>query len=71
MMEMPVGREDFADIRERGAYYSDKTGFLCDLAKEEIPYFLSRPRRFGKTLLLSTLEYILRGREDLFKGLEI
>ena len=71
MTKMPIGRDDFADIRQRGEYYSDKTGLLCDLAKREAPYFLSRPRRFGRTLLLNTLEYILRGREDLFKGLEI
>ena len=79
MIKMAILQPDFADIRLRGEFYSDKTGLLCDMAKQGVDmakwhgvtYYLFRPRGFGKTLLVSTFEYILRGREDLFKGLEI
>jgi hypothetical protein len=62
---------DFASIRQDGCYYADKTRLLYQLVREKTPYFLSRPRRFGKTLLVSTLKYILQGRRDLFQGLWI
>jgi hypothetical protein len=65
------GIADFQRLRAMGVPYADKTGLLYNLAMEEGTYFLSRPRRFGKTLLVSTLECILRGRRELFKGLWI
>ncbi|MDR1871129.1 MAG: AAA family ATPase, partial [Deltaproteobacteria bacterium] len=68
---LPIGAANFRLIREYGLYYADKTKFLYPIVKAPLPYFLSRPRRFGKTLLLETLECILRGQKDLFKGLWI
>jgi hypothetical protein len=67
----PVGGTDFAIIRQNGDYYEDKTEFLYHIAKRPYPFFLARPRQFGKTLLVDTLERILEGRRDLFKGLWI
>lgn len=58
-------------LREDGYVYVDKTGFIEKLIKEGKYYFLSRPRRFGKSLLLSTIEAFYQGRKDLFEGLEI
>ena len=49
----------------------DKTALVYKLAREGKPYFISRPRRFGKRLLLSTMEYYFLGKKDLFKGLAI
>ncbi|MDR1870709.1 MAG: AAA family ATPase, partial [Deltaproteobacteria bacterium] len=66
-----LGATDFANIRQNGDYYADKTKFLYQIAKLPFPFFLSRPRRFGKTLLLDTLNCILEGRRYLFKGLWI
>ena len=64
---------DFAKLRQNGCIYVDKTAILhelmCDPGRSL--YFISRPRRFGKSLMLSTLECIFRGRRDLFKGLAI
>jgi hypothetical protein len=54
-----------------GDYYADKTKILYELVKKPDPFSLSRPRRFGKTLLVSTLESILLGRKELFEGLWI
>ncbi|MDR1873153.1 MAG: AAA family ATPase, partial [Deltaproteobacteria bacterium] len=71
MRELPVGTSDFIDIRKCGDYYADKTKFLYKLVKRRRPFFLSRPRRFGKTLLVSSLECLLRGKRELFKGLWI
>ncbi|MDR1873287.1 MAG: AAA family ATPase, partial [Deltaproteobacteria bacterium] len=68
---MPVGTTDFATIRQLGDYYADKTQFLYHIARRPTTCFLSRPRRFGKTFLLSALKYLLQGRRDLFKGLWI
>ena len=68
---LPIGIQDFEDLRNRGCIYVDKTAYVYKLAKEGKPYFLSRPRRFGKSLLLSTLEYYFLGKKDLFKGLAI
>ncbi|MDR1872831.1 MAG: ATP-binding protein, partial [Deltaproteobacteria bacterium] len=69
--ELPVGAADFASIRQNNDYYADKTKFLYQIARRPYPYFLSRPRRFGKTLLVSTLKCLLEGRRELFKGLWI
>ncbi|WP_242457119.1 ATP-binding protein [Treponema zioleckii] len=68
---MPVGIQDFEDLRRRGFLYVDKTALVYKLAREGKPYFLSRPRRFGKSLLLSTMEYYFLGKKELFEGLEI
>lgn len=67
----PVGMQDFAYIREAGMKYVDKTTLIYKMANEGAAYFLSRPRRFGKSLLVSTLRYYFEGRRDLFEGLAI
>ncbi|MDE5848607.1 MAG: ATP-binding protein [Muribaculaceae bacterium] len=67
----PIGIQSFPDIIEGGYTYVDKTFFVAKLLKEYKYVFLSRPRRFGKSLLLSTIHTYFDGRQDLFKGLEI
>ena len=70
MRELPIGMQDFENIRENDDYlYVDKTEKLLQLAKTKKSYFLSRPRRFGKSLTLSTLEAMFQGKAELFKGL--
>ncbi|MDR1626424.1 MAG: AAA family ATPase, partial [Spirochaetia bacterium] len=54
--KFPIGIQDFVTIREEGYLYVDKTRYVYQLVNEGKPYFLSRPRRFGKSLLLSTLK---------------
>jgi len=71
MQPLPIGRQSFKDIRERNELYVDKTMYLYDLVKGGGVYFLSRPRRFGKSLLLSTLNEIFLGNKETFKGLSI
>ena len=66
----PVGIQDFEKLRTKGAVYVDKTDLIYQLAQKDY-VFLSRPRRFGKSLLSSTLKYYLQGRKDLFQGLAI
>ena len=68
---LPIGIQTFEDIRNMGCVYVDKTSFVAKLAGAGKPYFLSRPRRFGKSLFLSTLRSYFEGRKDLFKGLAI
>jgi hypothetical protein len=70
-IKYPVGMQDFEDIRKRGYLYVDKTGLIYKLVNAYKYAFLSRPRRFGKTLLTSTLHYYFEGRKDLFAGLAI
>ncbi len=70
-MKYPIGIQSFNLIREGGYAYVDKTDLVYRLVTEGRIYFLSRPRRFGKSLLLSTLKYYFLGRKDLFKGLAI
>ena len=66
----PAGVQDFERIRTEGFVYVDKTGYIYDLANNYgDAIFLSRPRRFGKSLLCSTLKYYFLGRKDLFEGL--
>ncbi|HOH13059.1 MAG TPA: AAA family ATPase, partial [Thermotogota bacterium] len=67
MKKLPIGIQDYKKLREGGYLYVDKTWLLYQLAKEETPYFLSRPRRFGKSLTLSTLKYLFLGEKELFK----
>ena len=70
-MLYPIGIQDFVKIRETPYIYVDKTEMVYDLAKDGGYYFLSRPRRFGKSLLTSTFEAYFSGRKDLFQGLAI
>ena len=67
----PIGIQNFATLREEGYTYVDKTAFIEKLVNSGKYYFLSRPRRFGKSLLLSTIEAFYLGRKDLFEGLAI
>jgi hypothetical protein len=71
MKNMPVGLQDFQTIRELNFLYADKTELIYNLIISKQPYFLSRPRRFGKSLLLSTIKAALEGRRELFKDLWI
>ena len=70
-MNYPIGIQDFASIINDGFVYVDKTALMYELTKSKGVYFLSRPRRFGKSLLVSTIKYYFEGRHDLFKGLKI
>lgn len=65
----PIGIQNFEKIRREGYLYIDKTALVCRLVKTGSYYFLSRPRRFGKSLLISTLEAYFQGKKDLFRGL--
>ena len=65
----PVGIQNFEDLRSRGYIYVDKTLLLYNLVQTGKYYFLSRPRRFGKSLMISTLEAYFLGKRELFKGL--
>lgn len=65
----PIGQQDFRTLREDDALYVDKTRFVERIAKGTSKYlFLARPRRFGKSLFLSTLQYFFEGKRELFKG---
>lgn len=68
---LPIGIQSFSKIRCKNYLYVDKTEFIYKLASEAGIYFLSRPRRFGKSLLISTLEAYLSGQKELFNGLKI
>ena len=67
----PIGIQSFEKIREGGYVYVDKTAWVHRLVTTGSYYFLSRPRRFGKSLLISTLEAYFLGKRELFKGLAI
>ena len=68
---LPIGIQTFSILREEDAYYVDKTRLVWSLIQGGSRYFLSRPRRFGKSLLLSTLKELFEGNEPLFEGLYI
>ena len=68
---LPIGIQTFEDIRNRQAVYIDKTDLVYRMVKQGKYYFLSRPRRFGKSLLVSTLRAYFEGRKELFEGLAI
>lgn len=70
-MKYPIGIQTFDEIVKGGYVYVDKTDLVFKLVRESKYIFLSRPRRFGKTLLISTLEAYFRGRKELFKGLAL
>ncbi|MDP5169004.1 MAG: AAA family ATPase, partial [Bacteroidia bacterium] len=69
MKRFPIGIQDFEKLRTEKYLYVDKTKHMYDLITSGAYFFLSRPRRFGKSLLLSTLKYFFTGRRDLFEGL--
>lgn len=67
---LPIGIQTFRKIREDDYYYVDKTGLALRLIEEGTHYFLSRPRRFGKSLFLDTLGELFSGNQALFEGLQ-
>ncbi|TAG23458.1 MAG: hypothetical protein EAZ22_18460 [Cytophagales bacterium] len=71
IQKYPVGIQDFGEIRNNGYLYVDKTQFVYALTTQGKYYFLSRPQRFGKSLLISTLECLFLAKKELFKGLFI
>lgn len=71
LAKLPLGISTFRKIRQSGYLYVDKTRYMYDLITSGERYFLSRPRRFGKSLLISTLRELLAGEKDLFDGLWI
>jgi len=71
MKKLPISISSFGELITRNCVYVDKTRHIYKMVTEGKFYFLSRPRRFGKSLLVSTLQYLFEGRKDLFKGLWI
>ena len=69
--KLPVGIQSFEKLRSEAYLYVDKTAFVWNLVQTSSPYFLSRPRQFGKSLLLSTIEAYFLGKKELFAGLKI
>lgn len=69
--KLPIGIQSFEDLRNKGFKYVDKTAIVYKLVTEGKYYFLSRPRRFGKSLFLNTLESYFLGKKELFEGLAI
>lgn len=70
-IKYPIGEQDFKSLREMGFLYIDKTNYIKKIVDGAKYYFLARPRRFGKSLFLSTLRYFFEGKRELFKGLYI
>ena len=70
-MLYPIGIQNFEKLRKEGCVYVDKTALMYKMVKEGNYYFLSRPRRFGKSLLISTLEAYFLGKKELFEGLAV
>ena len=69
--KLPIGVQSFEDLRVKNFIYIDKTEYVSKLVAENKVFFLSRPRRFGKSLFLSTLKAYFLGKKELFKGLYI
>lgn len=69
--KLPIGIQSFEDIRTNGYVYVDKTEYIWNLISSGKVYFLSRPRRFGKSLLISTIMAYFQGKRDLFRGLDL
>ncbi|GHS86578.1 ATPase AAA [Bacteroidia bacterium] len=69
--KLPIGIQDFESLRKDNFLYVDKTAYVYRIANEGRPYFLGRPRRFGKSLFLSTLKAYFQGKKELFEGLAI
>ncbi len=70
-MKYPIGIQSFEKLRNDAFVYVDKTAYIYQLANTSGYYFLSRPRRFGKSLLISTMEAYFSGKKELFKGLAL
>ncbi|MCM1295894.1 MAG: ATP-binding protein [Muribaculaceae bacterium] len=70
-IKYPIGIQSFEKIRRENYLYVDKTEIIHKIVSDGVYYFLSRPRRFGKSLLISTLEALFKGKRELFKGLAI
>ncbi len=70
-MLYPIGRQNLEDIRRGGYVYVDKTALIYKLASTGKYYVLGRPRRFGKSLLISTMEAYFQGKKELFDGLAV
>ena len=68
---LPIGMQTFRELRERDCYYVDKTAYIRSLLENGKHYFLSRPRRFGKSLFLDTCKELFEGNEALFAGLDV
>ena len=71
LKKLPIGIQDFAGLREDGYLYVDKTRQMYDMVSSGKYYFLSRPRRFGKSLMLTTLKAYFEGKKELFDGLYV
>ena len=71
LRELPIGIQSFEKLRERELLYVDKTQYIVPLLRGGGIYFLSRPRRFGKSLFLSTLQAYFEGNKTLFEGLSL
>lgn len=71
LQRLPIGIQNFESLRKDGYLYVDKTEYVYNLIDRGRYYFLSRPRRFGKSLLLSTFKAFFEGKKDLFEGLAI
>jgi hypothetical protein len=71
MKKLGIGISDFKELIDGGYIYVDKTEYIYKLINIGKYYFLSRPRRFGKSLLISTFEYLFKGERELYKGLYI
>ena len=69
LLKLPIGIQTFETIRNEGYLYVDKTRYLVELIDNGSLYFLSRPRRFGKSLTVSTFDALFSGKKDLFRGL--
>lgn len=69
--KLPIGIQSFAKMREEESYSIDKTGFIARLIEQGSFYFLSRPRRFGKSLLIDTIGELFAGNAPLFRALAI
>ncbi|MDR2066673.1 MAG: AAA family ATPase, partial [Endomicrobium sp.] len=71
MKRLPIGTQAFEKLRKDGAIYVDKTEHIYNLISNGSVYFLSRPRRFGKSLLINTLKELFKGNKEIFEGLYI
>ena len=69
--KLPIGIQDFENLRQRNCYYVDKTHIIKELIDDGYCYFLSRPRRFGKSMIVSTIKRLFEGKKELFEGLFI
>ncbi|MDR0724072.1 MAG: AAA family ATPase, partial [Endomicrobium sp.] len=71
MKKLSIGLQSFQDLREKDYIYVDKTNYIYQLINSGKVYFLSRPRRFGKSLLINTFKELFKGNKQIFEGLYI